>query len=194
MPKEELITVTYVETTGGDRPDSPAKYHIVKQLRHTEESFLVGSAVRQVSRLEVLTSIRPTLYCNLTHTDNIRSKPGIIAFFCAVLLVSAGATSFPILLISSRWCWSLVVASFGLFLGLAVSSITWWIVYMLEQCPISINPNQYPRSNPVPQKFAIITNSTKDRITVCDLRAVTGRWETGLRVLTMAMSILICLG
>ena len=193
MPREELITVTYVEATGGDNSssDSPAEYHIVKQLYHTEESFLAGYTVH---REPAIAPRGPTLYYSLAYTDDVRSQPGITTLFCTALLVSAGATSFPILSIPSGWSWNRVVASFGLFLGLAVSSITWWIVYMLEQCPVSIKQGQYSWTNPVPRKFAIITNSTKDRIAVCGLRAVTGGWETGLRALTMAMSLLICLG
>ncbi|KAF8460768.1 hypothetical protein BDZ91DRAFT_413832 [Kalaharituber pfeilii] len=136
LPKEELATVAYIRSSrSGDGPHEIVTFELVKKLNHTEESF---PAARVLQRLPV-SNLSPRKgqydYFLRNPATDVRTHIWVLGMSWLSLVCSAAATSFAVLSIPSEWGWTRIVATFGLFVGLAASSVMWSYVYMKQQLP-----------------------------------------------------------
>jgi len=130
--------------------------------------------------------------------ESLRSSFRILSMFWGSLLVTAAITSFPILAISrGNWTWTCAMASFGLFTGIATTSIMWSYVYILQQYPDGIT-NRDGAWNKVKKldRFALLRTERQqpELIHIADLHAVWGNKEITFRAISMAMAVVISVG
>jgi hypothetical protein len=104
------------------------------------------------------------------------------------LIITAAATSFPVVGISPTWTWSRLLATFGIFTGLGLSSVMWSYVYMLEQVTTYYD---FKSSH----CFAVIRRSWyMAQPMSCSLKAISGRSLIICRTISMLSAALISVG
>ena len=102
------------------------------------------------------------------------------------LVVTAAATSFPAVFIAmDGWRWPRIVGAFGLFFGLACSSLMWAYVYIQEQLVEPAFDDDY-------EGFGVLTpaNHSKEFV-MCNLRAVPEKSMICYRLASLTFAALI---
>ncbi|KAF8460104.1 hypothetical protein BDZ91DRAFT_766515 [Kalaharituber pfeilii] len=214
LPKEEMVMVKYITVTSDQES---MKFEIVKNVYHTEESFPLAKQLPRAMHMK--NSPQPTIY--LVNGQDSDRSPWRSWVLCPL---TAAVTTFPVLLFPHLWTWTRIVASFGLFIGLAVPSIMWSHVYHIEQRPgrnLAWDDHSSPTCDHLDTGnvcytklheariplgwenecgstyFTIIQPATQARshiLVLCDLKAVP-RWPGIVcRVVSMGMGVLICVG
>lgn len=182
LPKDELALVTYI-TREINPLDKSTTYRVTKQVYHTEESFLGADSC--------FAHFKPTTPEGVRRELRFKSDKSILWMIWVSLLISAAATSIPVVFISGQWSWSRIMGSFGLFTGLAVSSVMWSHAYIKEQLPTSQNNEDWND----PKNFALVTSASPSRLFVIgNIQAVA---EGGLqiyRAVSLFMAAVISLG
>ncbi|KAI5789234.1 hypothetical protein FPQ18DRAFT_307045 [Pyronema domesticum] len=142
LPKEELVTVSYISRMTNNKNEMI--YYMVKEVDHTRDSFPATMAEPKDLTHDLRLLYIPKMKGG--HPTRIRGpatipEPGLRSNRLALMIIwgslglAAAATSFPVVCVSSAWTWSRVLATFGMFFGLAISSIMWSYVYVVEQIP-----------------------------------------------------------
>lgn len=103
---------------------------MTKRVDHTQESFPAA----KVLSMPIMSEPRPGEVYKKYILDNFvtpfRTNLPVLARIWGSLTVTAAATSFPVIGVSREWTWSRILATFGLFIALTISSIMWLYVYV----------------------------------------------------------------
>ena len=193
VPKEELVIVSYITRTVGNSGQrhwvqSPCVYfERTKQIYHTEESFPLALCLKE-DRYHF--DAQTWMEFNTPHS-RIRvperfevsfrgHRPSWISLMpiWSLLIVTAAATSFPVVFIAvGDWTWPRAVGS---IFGLACSSFLWAYVYIQEQLAEPAFDDDYER-------FGLLSPANYNgEFVMCNLRAIPEKSMIFYRVASLA--------
>ncbi|WKT53628.1 hypothetical protein QSH57_004212 [Fusarium oxysporum f. sp. vasinfectum] len=133
LPDSELVDVKYVERAEGD---NVITWKLVKTVTHTKESMPASWAYVAIGT----TRRQPGFFLfeagRSAFQHFSKQKPPRRWHVILAIILSAAVNSFLILSIGTNWKWYKYMASIGMFVVLASSSIMWAMVYMKEQLPL----------------------------------------------------------
>lgn len=185
MPKEELVTTTYItRQIVTDKSQAEIwQYKLQKQHDHTLDSFPSAALLNDtVAALSVIKQ------------NKKRNTYLLLGKVWISLAITSAATSFPVLMIAPRvLTWARIIASYGLFIALAGSSIMWSQIYMREQLSTTYRYN-IPLFSTLNRFAAIRSKSGPFRALIADLRTLDSRHENICRFISFFSAAVICLG
>ncbi|KAF8537524.1 hypothetical protein BDD12DRAFT_931273 [Trichophaea hybrida] len=185
LPKEELVTVSYISRTTVRQ--NTVTYQLIKRLNRTQGSFPAAKVLLMPITNEPLPGEVYKKYILDNFVTPFRTNLPVLTRIWGSLTVTAAATSFPVIGVSREWTWTRILATFGLFVALVISSIMWSYVYVKEQMPTRMTHDTEL------DQFAIMRPANRTtRPVVCDLHAITGRWLQVYRVISMITALAIC--
>ena len=131
-PDDKVVNVYYLERAVQDHS---VQWRVVKIVPHTEESMplIAGSGSRVPRDLQTQDASFGIAMCRLPQNKGTISLTFSLYSICLGFAVSC--SSFPVLMFTSKWTWTRILAFAGLPTSVLLGGLPWGLIYITEHVP-----------------------------------------------------------